>query len=393
VKVKLFAVCCVLGLLWISLSYARSSSEVASNRSAKGTVKMNNSVSSTNQCDPYEKVFYPTLCAASSTIIAIFMAFIIAYFIYSQQKRDELSIHIHSELQNLDSMFHRYSSLREYSTRDWFPTSNHILIMEKETWDRSPSNLLDDEVRLIEEEFNRVMTKHQGLFPMSAVFNKVKFHVHGLFTKIYCELPSPPGIVRKEGPVNYFEKFVRDDFPACEIEFEKWANKFQKFRAQVINVYSRLRPTFGIMQEVREKDIERSLAMFESHKGPSEIADVGRHLRTHIEYLKGTSQYYDAFFLSLNSLGNKVREISQNIKYYRNYERNSPSLFSWSSLCIILASVFGIILPLIKLSGIRVDAWLSLPSVPLPLIVTIGFVVSTALSICLFLKSLTAITL
>ena len=116
-------------------------------------------------------------------------------------------------------------------------------------------------------------------------------------------------------------------------------------------------------------------------------------MKTYIEYLKGTSQYYDAFFLSLNSLGNKVREISQNIKYYRNYERNRPSLLSWSSLFIILAAVFGIILPLIKLSSIRVDAWLSHPSVPLPLIATIGFVVFTALSIYLFLKSLTAITL
>lgn len=359
----------------------------------KGTLRMKNSVSSQNPSNPNEMVFYSTLCAASSTILAIFMAFIIAYFIYSQQKRDELSINIQSELQNLDSMFHRYSSLREYSTRDWFPTSNYILIMQKETWDTSPSNLFDDEVNAIEEEFRKSSEKYKGLFPTSTVFLPVKFNVHGLFQKIYLELPRPPGITRQEGAATYFEKFVRDDFPDCEIEFSKWAIKFEKFRAEVISVYSRLRPTFGIMQEVREKDIERSLSLFESRKGPSEIADVGQYLRTHIEYLKGTSQYYDAFFLSLNSLANKVREISQNIKYYRNYERNRPSLFSWSSLCIILAAVFGIILPLIELSGIRVDAWVSLPGVPFTLIVTIGFVVFTALSIYLFLRSLTAITL
>ena len=384
-KIRLFLVSRVLGTLRFSRCYCRKLLEAVRSFPAKGILWMKNLFQSAS--NPEEKAFYSTLCSISSTILAIFMAFIIGYFIYTIQKQDELSIHIQSELQNLDTMFHRFSSLREYSTRDWLPTSNHILIMQKETWDGSASNLLDDEVRLIEEEFNRVMTKHQGLFPTSAVFNQVQSHVHGLFQKIYLELPCPPGIVRKEGSLTYFEKFVRDDFPACEIEFAEWANKFQKFRAEVINVYSNLRPTFGIMQEVREKDIDRTIGRLGTPQNLKDlikidIDNISLGTKTYIEYLKNQSEYYDAFFLSLNSLGNKVSEITRYVDYYRNYKRNRPSLFTLSSLCMTLAAVFGIIMPLVKIHNLR-SQW----------ILIIGFVVFTLLSLLLFVNSLTPVTL
>ena len=260
--------------------------------------------------------------------------------------------------------------------------------MREEKWDINPDKIFVEDVNEIELEFSKVK-KHEGVYPISAVFNGVKFHIRDLITKIYMELPSPPGIWN-EDKVTSFEKFIRDDFPSCLSEFERWADKFIKYRSEVIRTYYKLSRVFSTIKKVQVRDIYKSTKLLEENDSNLSEWHVNT-MRESISRQESSYEYYETFFLGLYSIGNRVQELSQNIKYYKNYE---SSKFSFSgAVCILLACIFGVILPLIKLSNfdqltgcLFFDKYFQLTTI-------IGFFFFTILSFFFFLnKFTTAIT-
>ena len=336
-------------------------------------------------------MFYSTLCSISVTILAILITFISAYLIYSKQKQDELSINIQKQLQNLNMLFHKFSALEEYELpgRNIAGITNFIYIMQEEEWRESPDKIFVKDVNEINIEFNKVREQFKGQYPIATVFLPVKFRIRDFITKIYMELPSPPGIWN-EDKVTSFEKFIRDDFPSCLSEFERWADKFIKYRSEVIRVYYRLNQIFSTIQKVQIKDIDKTIKFLEENDSNLSEWHVNT-IRESISRQESSYGYYETFFLGLYSIGNRVQELNQNIKYYKNYK--SRKLSYSGVVYILLASIFGVFLPLIKLSNFGQPTGCLFFDKHFQLFTVIGFFLFTILSfISFYTKFSTAIT-
>lgn len=326
--------------------------------------------------------FYSALCSAATAVIAIVCAFSFASIIYLKQRQDDLSIEIKKNLQSLNGTIGEFSQIEEYPRPEWArPTSNYIIIMEKESWDKSPEGIFKKEVDQIRSEFYKEFTKHKGNFPLSAVLNKVKFELHGLFHKMYLEFPAPPGRIRKEGKLMYFESFIRDDFPLVQKDFELWAQRYNMFYGEIIGLYiNELRYIISEIKKTAKRELKRSKSNLEELKSiyPSNDFMI-EGIADYELYLASESQYYDKYISYLVKIRDQVSIIQQEMIYYKNYEERNPSIWSW--IFLSFSTMFGVIIPILMLSGIKKPAFILTYNIYAELIVFLGFVIFLIFSV------------
>lgn len=250
--------------------------------------------------------FYSTLCSVSATVVSIVITFVIAYMIYSKGKRDDLSIKTKEQLQYLNNLFYHFSQLEEYPRPEQaMDAGYYIQIMQNESWKESPEGIFKKEVDNITNEFQTVVQKFfKENFLVSAILNKVKFALHDLMMKIYLELPSPPGVVRHKDKATYFERFIKDNFPDVQKEFEVWSERFLKFYQEIMRIYFYdLTPIIGEIKKTAKKDIERGRESLEQLRRIGKLDDfIKDSLEKSEEYSISSANYYENFFLALGRI-------------------------------------------------------------------------------------------
>jgi len=312
---------------------------------------------STKHLSPEQMGFYSTFCALSATVLAILMTFLAGYAVYSRQRRDDLSVQIRRQLSALNDRLIEFSYI-EKSESGAMPPSGHVLtLLEAESWVDRPGQLFDSDVNAIFRQFGELHQKYNGRIPVLMLWVKVESMLYNLTDRIYLEFPRPPAVVIEENGATHIEKLVRDDFPGCQDDFERWARKVVAYRECVNSARYKLYSILGLVRSTSEDAAKREKVREESEdadKGPAlTYAEVFPNMSgdSRAGHYAAQAQYYDRFFAVFNSVVSRTEDIAGNIGYYRNY--GITLRFCFGIVFAVVAGVFGIVVPLIELSARR----------------------------------------
>ena len=353
-----------------------------------------------------DEAYYSTLCSISATVLAILIAFMSACFVYSKQKQDELCINIKKDLQSLNTLFYKFGSLSARERLYWErPETNWLMLMlVPETWDKSPDDLFKKYEEEVKNQYKKDLeeirdwSERMGGSYDYGVGTHAFFHtrhmIGDIMRRIYCELPCPPGIFRRTEHGSYLESFIRDDFPICGEDFEKWAEKFAQFNSSALGMFYNLQPIF---KSIRIADEKRAKSQLEKLKDLKRIANLDGRVKEiyedNITLSQQDSEYYDTYFLTLSSIGVVTQNVSQLMKYYNRLSKIYPSWKNAYIYYLCLGLFFGVVCPLLKLSNYVLTLNIPILTKNLQIFVTTGFLVCIVLSIISFLSTfLTPIT-
>lgn len=304
------------------------------------------------------RIFFSTLCSVAATFIAIIGALIVAYMIYSKQRRDDLFISIGQQLRTLNALLHYFSELEEHPRPDSL-THNYIYIMMKEHWNESPEGIFKDNLATISSAYEEEMKESSGNIQLSAQLLKVTRALRDLIIKIYTELPIPPGTLR-DGTLATFEAFIRDDFPDIQGEFEIWSERFHKFYRESMRAYYNSINVIELVKKIHRREQWRLSEIIEQKRNEISVNGLAfANMEDLLEDKMASSQYYDQFFSILRKIRDQVILLVQDMKCFESY--NILARFKWGIVFLLLTAACGVFLPLGMLSDTRIASNVIIP--------------------------------
>ena len=331
-----------------------------------------------------------TFTTIAVTIIVFTASFYGAYLVYLRGQQDRYCEEIIKDLQDLDNLISHFSILEDLTqppSWSWSPPIGKLyLILEKETWNQSPIEILKEPINTLEnkylkarEEEVKLMSQIEGRIPArAALYLEVKFALNDVISLLYREFPPPPGDykVLSDGIPFAIKSYIRTDFPNNQNDFLIWAERYDLYYSGIARLYYQIRPIVYTLEKVLTEESQNLQEIIENKEyglsqwqkeSLKEIQDL---------YIR-ESAYYENIFQYLRNIKYSVDTIRDKIsmynKYHFKYEMPTGILFAFMS-------IFGIVIPLIILSPLKLENLMKYKR-EMSLIIPLLFGITTILAI------------
>jgi hypothetical protein len=331
---------------------------------------------------PSETAYYEALVALSGTVLSIVLSFAVAYSIYSKQKQDELAINIQKGLWDLNKSLWDFSASE--SARG-LPVANYMNMLQGESWGDTPGSLFDKDIEVIRQKFDELNGRFKGDSESPASLLEVDLLLNGLLQKMYCEFPSYRALNQANRLVEYHSEFIDANFPACQLKFEKWVQRFIRYHEECLTRFSNLSTIIDRIIVANEASSARLAERLASNSNPPIPASLVQDM---LRYSHANANKYPAFLRSFNAVGTKVDQIGRDIKHYKGFRKRAPS--PWTFIFMVLAAIPGAVIPLLKLSLAGVPLVGEFANRHMQLLTFLGFSVLLVLSIVFLVPSISA---
>lgn len=273
---------------------------------------------------------FNAIIAVSGSVISVLGAFVVAFLIYLQQKRDEFRRKINRDFRNLDDSIINLSTLEKLKTPQDHQFRPEVVpqasIAVSEHWDESPEGIFDEDIDNLKEKFQEAREQENEIPApnpaRSALYLQVSFPLDDLIRKIYQEFPQPPAVYISESEENrfpeiHFGQFFTDEFPKNVEEIKEWIERFNRYSIEVGKVYQEIQHIVYKLVTVKKESAKRQKGLFEKlghdQQNLFQEGDAFNQFQedsfNQMQKLElGQAQYYDKFFDSFGEFKEEVRD-------------------------------------------------------------------------------------
>jgi len=309
------------------------------------------------------KMFYSTLTQVCVTILAIMVAFYGVLAVNLGQQAETYREEIIQNLQNIDNSVKSFSYITEPPLTSWEnwtikseQESNAYYILSKETWEKSPVEVLDTLATWVESNYTEAVKmddevrdwlESRNMTRFSAHYNMARFWLHRLISDIYREFPTPPAKYDRW----YIESFIDSEFPACETDFLEWAERHNSYYSGISKIRKKIDSAIKGISEAHLDSAKSSQQTLEFLLKENRTDGWDWHIKTTTEIIRyeiAMSTYYKSIFESLGNIYYLVNSTVDNINRYKGFNKIA---FSNIQIPIIGMILTGVVIPMIILGS------------------------------------------
>jgi hypothetical protein len=311
---------------------------------------------------PHE-VFHSTFAQICATTLAIMLAFYGILGVNLAQQAQVFRQNIIQNLGNVDTEMKKFSYITEPLLSPWSNWSipfdieyNTYLILKKEKWQNSPTEILNPTVESILSNFTqaeemdnemRDWLQQRNITRFLTNYLDVNFNLHDLVQMIFQELPPPPAQIDRYHVIC----FVNQTFPDGESYFRDWEKRFDQYYSGISEIRSRLSETLAGISEAYLDDSKTTSQTLEIliKENTTDTFTI-QTLQNIIQYDIAFASYYQSIFDALLGIHSQITSTIEDMEIYHRIYNLAFSEISIPVLVMVISGV-GVPMTLLGMSG------------------------------------------